>query len=60
MLTKVPKYDDIVTIGDFNAKTESNINGLDKVMGKCGRGLDMNLNGEKLLEICRVNNLMIG
>lgn len=46
MLTKIPKHDIMVTMGDFNAKVGSNKTRLEKVMDKCDRDLDMNQNGE--------------
>lgn len=57
VLTKV--QNDIVTIGDFNAEVGSNDDGLDKDMGKCGRGLDVNQNRQQLVEIGCVYNLVI-
>lgn len=45
-------------MGDFN--TRSNDDGLDKVMGKCSRDLDMNQDGKWLVEICNMNSLVIG
>ncbi|XP_063416092.1 uncharacterized protein LOC134697738 [Mytilus trossulus] len=54
-----PKHDVLTIIGDFNAKVGSTNIGSEEVMGKHGLG-EINNNGERLLEMCTMNNLVIG
>lgn len=56
---KTPKYDVIIVMGDLNAKVGTDNTDSDEIMGKHWMGT-INANGEKLLETCRVNNLVIG
>ena len=46
-------------MGDLNAKVENENTGLERVMGKHGCGC-MNKNGQRLVDICSLNNLVIG
>jgi hypothetical protein len=48
----------LLIIGDFNAKVGSNNEGHESAMGKHGIG-ERNDNGERLLDICEINNLVI-
>ncbi|XP_076105824.1 uncharacterized protein LOC143074160 [Mytilus galloprovincialis] len=54
-----PKHDVLTIFGDFNAKVGSTNIGSEEVMGKHGLG-EINNNGERLVEMCTMNNLVIG
>ena len=54
----IPKHDILLLIGDFNAKVGSNNEGHESAMRKQGIGV-RNDNGERLLDICEINNLVI-
>ena len=58
VINNIPKHDILLVIGDFNAKVGSNNEGHVSVMGKHGIGV-RNDNGERLLEVCEINNLVI-
>ena len=59
ILAKYPEKDITILMGDFNAKVgEVNI-GYEEVMGTHGLG-EMSENGEKLMDICALNKLVIG
>ena len=53
------KADITIVTGDLNAKVGSKNQGMEKIMGKHGIGM-MNSNGERLVELCLGNNLVIG
>ncbi|XP_052097284.1 craniofacial development protein 2-like [Mytilus californianus] len=59
MIVDTPKHDVLTIIGDFNAKVGSTNTGSEEVMGKHGLG-EINNNGERLVEMCIMNNLIIG
>ena len=46
-------------MGDLNAKVGADNSGSDRVMGRHGSGI-INENGERLVEFCTANNLVIG
>nr|XP_022322870.1 craniofacial development protein 2-like [Crassostrea virginica] len=58
VINNTPKHDILLIIGDFNAKVGSSNKGYESVMGKHGIG-KRNENGENLLELCQINNLVI-
>lgn len=58
-LKNVPRKDFKIVMGDFNAKVGSDNSDLEKVMGKHGVG-SINDNGERLVEMCGLNELKIG
>ena len=49
----------IIIMGDLNAKVGADNSGSDRVMGRHGSGI-INENGERLVEFCTTNNLVIG
>ena len=53
-IEKVPKHDVTIVMGDLNTKV-----GNERVMGKYGCG-NHNDNGERLVDLCGTNNLVIG
>ncbi|XP_061176179.1 craniofacial development protein 2-like [Saccostrea echinata] len=57
VIYNTPKHDILLIIGDFNAKVGSNNKGHESAMGKHGIG-ERNENGERLLDICELNNLV--
>ena len=57
-IDKVPKRDEVILAGDFNAKTGSGYNDFKDNMGKFGKG-QMNNSGRRLLEMCRKTDLLI-
>ncbi|GFS14922.1 craniofacial development protein 2-like [Elysia marginata] len=59
VLTYIPKHHITIVMGDLNAKVGSDNTGFEKYMGKQGRGV-RNQNGERFLELCMGNNLVIG
>ncbi|XP_071510344.1 uncharacterized protein [Diadema antillarum] len=52
-------HDMKIVMGDLNAKVGDNNSGYDRAMGRYGCGV-MNENGERLVEFCSLNNLVIG
>ena len=56
---KAPRHDLLVVMGDLNAKVGSDNTDYERVMGKHGMGT-RNDNGERLVEFCAMNNLVIG
>ena len=53
------KKDILIVSGDLNAKVGSDNRGHERVMGKHGLGVD-NDNGERLIDFCAANDLVIG
>ena len=49
----------LLVIGDLNARTGSVNTDIERVLGKEGFGM-INNNGERLIETCQENNLVIG
>ena len=49
----------LIVLGDLNAKVGSDNTGYERIMGKNGVG-DRSDNGERFLQYCQVNNLVIG
>ena len=49
----------LLVIGDLNARTGSVNTDIERVLGKEGFGM-INNNGERLIETCHENNLVIG
>ncbi len=49
----------LIVMGDLKAKVGSENINIERVMGKHGCG-DMNNNGERFVDICSLNNLVIG
>ncbi|KAK3760073.1 hypothetical protein RRG08_064743 [Elysia crispata] len=58
-LNEIPRHDVITLIGDLNAKVGDDNNGAERTMGKFGCG-SINNNGERLVEFCASNDLVIG
>ena len=58
-LDNMPSHDVLLVIGDLNAKVGRSNKGREKTMGKNGCG-EMNENGERLADICGLNDLVIG
>ncbi|XP_071486093.1 craniofacial development protein 2-like [Diadema antillarum] len=58
-LDSAPGHDMKIVMGDLNAKVGDNNSGYDRAMGRYGCGV-MNENGERLVEFCSLNNLVIG
>ena len=56
---KTPRHDLLVIMGDLNAKVGNDNTDYERVMGKHGMGT-RNDNGERLVEFCAMNNLVIG
>ncbi len=55
----IPKHDVLMVNGDFNAKVGSDNTGVEGVMGKHGLG-SRNDNGQRFVDLCANNNLVIG
>ena len=49
----------IIIMGDLNAKVGGDNSGSDRVMGRHGSSI-INENGERLVEFCTINNLVMG
>ena len=58
-LNEIPRHDVITLMGDLNAKVGDDNNGAERTMGKFGCG-SINNNGERLVEFCASNDLVIG
>jgi hypothetical protein len=58
-IEKVPTHDVTIVMGDLNAKVGNDNTGNERVMGKYGCG-NINDNGERLVDLCGTNNLVIG
>ncbi len=58
VLNSRKKHDMLIVTGDMNAKVGSDNKSYESVMGKHGEG-NMNDNGERLCEICQMNELVI-
>ena len=56
---KAPRHDLLVVMGDLNAKVGDDNTDYERVMGKHGVGT-RNDNGERLVEFCAMNDLVIG
>lgn len=54
-----PRRNIIITMGNFSAKTGSNNQGYEEIMGKQGLG-EMNENGERFANLCATTILVIG
>lgn len=58
-ISRVPPHDVLLVLGDFNAKVGSINNGFEQCMGRHGCGI-LNENGERLVDLCAVNGMVIG
>lgn len=58
-IEQVSMQDLIIIMGDLNAKVGADNSGSDRVMGRHGCGT-INENGERLVEFCTTNDLVIG
>jgi hypothetical protein len=58
-IEKVPKHDVTIVMGDLSAKAGNDNTGNERVMGRYGCG-SINDNGERLVDLCGTNNLVIG
>ena len=58
-IDNVPSHDVLLVIGDLNAKVGCSNERREKIMGGKGCG-DINENGERLADICGLNDLVIG
>ena len=59
VLNNIPQHDIKLLIGDLNAKVGQENTGWERTMGRNGTGVQ-NSNGEKFVEFCQLNNLVIG
>ena len=59
VISQVKRHDMLVLTGDMNAKVGNNPSGLERVMGKHGLGSIRNDSGERLIELCDFNGLII-
>ena len=59
VLNKIPRRDIKVLLGDLNAKVGNDNAGREDIMGKHGLGVQ-NDNGERFVELCTLNDLVIG
>ncbi|XP_055997977.1 uncharacterized protein LOC130047325 [Ostrea edulis] len=59
VVSKVPQHDMLLMMGDLNAKVGADNTDCERSMGKHGCGI-RNDNGERLVDFCLNNNLMIG
>jgi hypothetical protein len=58
-IEKVPKHDVTIVMGDLSAKAGNDNTGNERVMGRYDCG-NINDNGERLVDLCGTNNLVIG
>ena len=58
-IKSTPRHDLMIIMGDLNAKVGNDNSNYLRAMGTHGCGM-MNENGEKLLELCVTNNLVVG
>ena len=58
-VSKVPQHDILLLTGDMNAKVGTNNSNNEWAMGQHGCG-ERNNNGERLVDFCMNNNLVIG
>ncbi|KAL1267682.1 hypothetical protein QQF64_033045 [Cirrhinus molitorella] len=58
-VSKVPQHDMLLITGDMNAKVGTDNSNYEKAMGTHGHGTKNN-NGERLVDFCLNNNLVIG
>jgi hypothetical protein len=58
-IENVPKHDVTIVMGDLNAKVGNDKTGIERGIGKYGCGT-INDNGERLVDLCGTNNLVIG
>ena len=59
IIEKHPERDITILMGDLNAKIGRDNVGYEEIMGRHGLGA-MNENGERLADLCAMNNLVIG
>ena len=57
-MDSVHKHDILLVIGDLNAKVGEDNEGYDNIIGSHGVG-ERNDNGERLVDFCRLNNLVV-
>jgi len=58
-LDDIPSHDILLVTGDLNAKIGSSNKGRETILGKNGCG-EINENGDRLANICGLNDLVIG
>ncbi len=58
-VSKVPQHDVLLLTGDMNAKVGTDNSNNERAVGKYGCG-ERNNNGERLVDFCTNNNLVIG
>ncbi len=58
-VSKVPQHDVLLLTGDMNAKVGNDNSNNERAMGRYGCG-ERNNNGERLVDFCTNNNLVIG
>ena len=59
VIEKIPKHDITIVMGDMNAKIGNDNMGVESIMGTHAMG-NINNNGERLLEFCLMNGMLIG
>ena len=60
ILKEVPQHDVLLVLGDFNARVGTNNHDKEQVMGKHRIWSNITDNGERFIDICQENNLVIG
>ena len=60
VLEQVPCRDVKIVMGDMNAKVGMDNTGREEVMGMHGARAEMNENGERWVDFCQANELVIG
>ncbi|XP_072025119.1 craniofacial development protein 2-like [Amphiura filiformis] len=58
IVDSIHKHDVLIVMGDLNAKVGEDNEGCESIMGKHGLGV-RNDNGERLVDFCNLNNLVI-
>ena len=58
VVDSVYKHDTLLVMGDLNAKVGEDNKGYENIIGSHGVG-ERNDNGERLVDFCRLNNLMV-
>ena len=57
---ETPRHDVIIALGDLNAKVGQDNSSRERTFGKEGLNQETNDNGERLIDFCEENNLIIG
>ena len=57
-MDSVHKHDILLVMGDLNAKVGEDNEGYENIIGSHGVG-ERNANGERLIDFCRLSNLVV-